>query len=90
MGINIVVLEASIKEKAALQTYIPYCSKNTTPINEKIAMDSDNEQVVIFSATGPVYSFKKNDKFAKRLAQGIIVSLGLATTTELSKALVIN
>ena len=25
-----------------LQTYIPYCSKNTTPINEKIAMDSDD------------------------------------------------
>ena len=24
-----------------LQTYIPYCSKNTTPINEKIAMDNE-------------------------------------------------
>ncbi len=73
-----------------LQTYIPYSSKNTTPINEKIAMDSDDEQVVFFSATGPVYSFRNNDKFAKRLAQGIIVTLGLATIAELAKALGIN
>ncbi len=73
-----------------LQTYIPYCSKNTTPINEKIAMDSDDEQVVFFSATGPVFSFQKNDKFAKRLAQGILVSLELASVTEVSKALDLN
>jgi len=73
-----------------LQTYISYSSKKTTRINEKIAMDTDNEQVVFFSATGPFYSFKKNDKFAKRLAQGIIVSLDLATTAELAKALKIN
>jgi hypothetical protein len=73
-----------------LQTYIPYCSKNTTPINEKIAMDSDDDQVVFFSATGPVFAFQKNDKFAKRLAQGILVSLKLASVTEVSKALDLN
>ena len=73
-----------------LQTYIQYKKKNITPINEKIAMDSDDEQVVFFTATGPVYSFRKNDKFAKRLAQGIIVSLGLATTAEVANALGIN
>jgi len=42
-----------------LQTYILYYSKNTTPVNEKIAMDSDDDQVVFSSATGPVFSFKK-------------------------------
>ncbi len=73
-----------------LQTYIPYCSKNTTPINEKIAMDSDDDQVVFYSATGPVFAFQKNDKFAKRLAQGILVSLKLASVTEVSKALGLN
>jgi len=73
-----------------LQSYIPYSSKNTTRINEKIAMDSDDDQIVFFSATGPVYSFRKNDKFAKRLGQGIIVSLGLAKTSEIAKALGIN
>ncbi len=73
-----------------LQTYIPYCSKNTTPINEKIAMDSDDDQVVFFSATGPVFAFQKNDKFGKRLAQGILVSLKLASVTEVSKALDLN
>jgi len=29
-----------------LQSYIPYSSKNTTRINEKIAMDSDDDQIV--------------------------------------------
>ena len=57
---------------------------------KKIAMDSDDDQVVFFSATGPVFSFKKNDKFTKRLAQGILVSLELASVTEMSKALDIN
>ncbi|MDY0276364.1 MAG: hypothetical protein RBR42_13215 [Desulfomicrobium sp.] len=73
-----------------LQTYIPYCSKNSTPINEKIAMDSDDEEVVFFSATGPFYSFKKNDKFSKRLIQGLLVSLDLASVTEVSKAIGVN
>lgn len=73
-----------------LQSYIPYTSKNTTRINEKIAMDSNEDQIVFFSATGPVYSFRKNDKFAKRLGQGIIVSLGLAKPREIAKALGIN
>jgi hypothetical protein len=35
-----------------LQTYIPYSSKNTTLINEKIAMDSDDEQVVFLQQPG--------------------------------------
>jgi hypothetical protein len=73
-----------------LQTYTPHTSKNTTLINDKIAMDSDDEQVVFFTATGPFYSFKKNDKFAKRLAQGIIVSLNLAKPTELARVLDVN
>ena len=33
---------------------------------------------------------KKNDKFAKRLAHGILVSLKLASVTEMSKALDLN
>ena len=73
-----------------LQTYIPYCSKSSTPINEKIAMDSDEKEVVFFSATGPFYSFKKDDNFSKRLAQGTLVSLGLASVTEVSKAIGVN
>jgi transposase-like protein len=73
-----------------LQTYIPYTSKNSTIINEKLAMDQDGDQVVFFTATGPVYSYRANDKFANRLAQGIIVSLGLAKAGELAKAIGVN
>ena len=50
-----------------------------------MASKNDDDQVVFFSATGPVFAFQKNDKFAKRLAQGILVSLKLASVTEVSK-----
>ncbi len=73
-----------------LQTYIPYTSKNSIIINEKLAMDRDGEQIVFFTATGPVYSYRANDKFANRLAQGLIVSLGLAKAGELAKAIGVN
>ncbi|MBI9090628.1 MAG: helix-turn-helix domain-containing protein [Desulfobacterium sp.] len=53
-------------------------------------MDIEDDQVVFFTATGPVYSFRKNDKFAKRLGQGLLVSLGLANSSELAKALGVN
>ena len=45
---------------------------------------------MFFSDTGPFYSFKKDDNFSKRFAQGILVSLGLASVTEISKALDVN
>lgn len=73
-----------------LQTYIPYIPKNSTLINEKIAMDTHGNRVVFFTATGPVYSYKTDDKFAKRLAQGIIVSTGLAKPAELGRALSVS
>jgi hypothetical protein len=55
-------LSASKKEKKRFQTYIPNSSKNTTFINEKIAMDSKDEQIVSFTATGPVYPFFRPEK----------------------------
>ena len=73
-----------------LQTCFPYTSKNTICINDILAMDRRDEKTVFFTATGPVYSFQENDKFAKRLGQGTIVSLNLAKPTELAKALGIN
>lgn len=73
-----------------LQTYIPYTSKDSVIINEKLAMDRDGDQIVFFTATGPIYSYRTNDKFANRLAQGIIVSLGLAKAGELAKAIGVN
>ena len=73
-----------------LQTCFPYNSKNTTYINDILAMDRRGKEIVFFTASGPVYSFQENDKFAKRLGQGIIVSLSLATPSKLAKALGIN
>lgn len=73
-----------------LQTYIPCIPENSTFINDKIAMEIKDDQVVFFNATGPFYTYGNDDKLAKRLAQGIIVSAGLATPTELAKALGVN
>jgi transposase-like protein len=73
-----------------LQTYIPYTPKSATLINEKIAMDSKDGEVIFYTATGPFYSFKCDDKVGKRLAQGIIVTKNLANTAELARALGIN
>ena len=52
--------------------------------------DRRGEEIVFFTASGPVYSFQENDKFAKRLGQGIVVSLELATPSKLAKALGVN
>jgi hypothetical protein len=73
-----------------LQTCFPYTSKDTTYINDIMAMDRRDEGIVFFTASGPVYSFQENYKFAKRLGQGIVVSLNLATPSELAKALCVN
>lgn len=73
-----------------LQTYMFGIPDTAKRINDTIAMDSKTDEVIFLSATGPFYSFKKNDKVGKRLAQGIIISQGLANTVEVSKALQIN
>jgi len=52
-----------------LQTCFPYTSKDTTYINDIIAMDRRDDGIVFFTASGPVYSFQENDKFGKRLGQ---------------------
>jgi len=83
-------LNADKKGEIMLQTCFPYTSKNTIYINDILAMDRRDEEIVFFTASGPVYSFQKNDKFAKRLGQGIVVSLNLATPSKLAKALGIN
>ncbi len=73
-----------------LQTCFPFTSKNTTYINDIIAMDRKDEEIVFFTASGPVYSFQENDKFVKRLGQAIVVSLNLVTPSELARALGVN
>lgn len=78
------------QEDIMLQTCFPYTTKDTTYINDILAMDRRGEEIVFFTASGPVFAFHENDKFAKRLGQGIIVSLELATPSKLAKALGIN
>lgn len=73
-----------------LQYVIPYVPKTAVPINEKLAMDKENGKICFCSLIGPVYTCKEDDKPALRLAQGMLISLNLATAIELSKALGVN
>ena len=73
-----------------LQYVIPHVPKTAVPINEKLAMDKENGKICFCSSIGPVYSCEADDKPALRLAQGMLISLNLATAIELSKALGVN
>lgn len=73
-----------------LQTYMFFITNSATRINDKIAMDRNEDQVIFCTAVGPIFSFRKDDKMGKRLAQGIIVNENLAKPGELAKALGIN
>lgn len=73
-----------------LQTYIPYTPKDSIRINDKMAIDVREDDVVFYTATGPIYSYRPDDKFGKRLAQGIMVDMKLATPSELARVLGVN
>lgn len=73
-----------------LQYVIPYVPKTAVTINEKLAMDKENGKICFCTLSGPVYTCEADDKPALRFAQGLLISLKLATVIELSKALRVN
>ena len=73
-----------------LQYLIPHVPETATPINEKVAMVKENGKIYFSTIAGPVYACEQNDKPAIRFAQGMLVSLKLASAIEISKALDVN
>jgi len=73
-----------------LQYVIPHVPKTAVSINEKLAMDKENGKVCFCTLSGPVYTCEADDKPALRFAQGMLISLNLATAIELSKVLGVN
>lgn len=73
-----------------LQYLIPHMPETATPINEKVAIDNENGRICFSTIAGPVYACEQNDKPAIRFAQGMLVSLKLASAIEVSKALGVN
>jgi transposase-like protein len=73
-----------------LQYLIPHIPKTAVPLNDKLAMDRENGKICFSTIAGPVYSCDEDDKQAIRFAQGMIVSLNLASAIEVSKALGVN
>jgi len=73
-----------------LQYLIPHFPAKAIQINEKLALENENEKFYFTTIAGPVYFCRKDDKPAIRLAQGMLVSLKLASAIEISKALGVN
>jgi len=73
-----------------LQYVIPYVPETAVPINEKLAMNNENGKICFCTLSGPVYTCESDDKAALRFAQGLLISLKLATAIELSKVLGVN
>jgi hypothetical protein len=73
-----------------LQRYFKFLPEGTIPVNDSVAVYNDNKEIIFYTSSGPIYSCSKNDSYAVRLGQGIIVTQTETTTTELAKALNIN
>ncbi len=70
-----------------LQSYIPFLPKGAEPINQKVAIHRQDNQIEFYTASGPIYSCTQSDRYGIRLAQGILINQGLATKTELARVL---
>lgn len=73
-----------------LQTYIPFQPEGAKPINNYLSIYRHDDQIDFYTASGPIYSCSENDLHGFRLAQAIIVTQGIATPSQLAKALGIN
>ena len=73
-----------------LQSYIQSLPNGAKPINDHVAIYHHDEKIEFFTASGPIYSCRKNDRYGFRLAQGIIIAQTETTPAQLAKALNVN
>ena len=74
----------------ALQNSIQVLPKGIITINNCVAYIQDNDQIVFYTASGPIYSCSKKNDFEFRLAQALIVKMTSVTAAEFAKAFEIN
>ena len=73
-----------------LQSCIPFLPKGTQIINEHVALYRHDGQLEFYTASGPIFSCREEDRFGLRLAQGILIKDTTVTCAQLAKALGIN
>jgi len=70
-----------------LQNSFLFLPPDAEIINDYIAVTCDDERVTFFDASGPIYTFRVDDEAARRFAAAMLTDLGLATPTEIGKAI---
>ena len=70
-----------------LQTQFAFIPQKAEIISENIAIHYDNENIVFYNASGPIYTCKKDDDVGVRLAEAMFSDMRLASPKVLSEAL---
>lgn len=69
-----------------IQTRLPFHPAGAVEINETVSFLTDGDQTGYFAAGVPVFSHARNDGAGRRVASAQIITLGLATQSEMSSA----
>lgn len=72
------------------QSGIPFLSEGAQIINDHVALYRHDGQIEFYTASGPIYSYREDDRYRLRLAQGILTQNTTVTCAQLAKALGIN
>lgn len=73
-----------------LQSCIPFLPKGAQIINDHVALYRHDGQIEFYTASGPIFSCREDDRYGLRLAQGILIKDTTVTCAQLAKALGIN
>ena len=69
-----------------LTARLPLLPADAHEVSESLAILHDDERIVFFNAAGPIFSCRRDDRTALRLAAVTVVEQGLAGTIAVAKA----
>jgi len=70
-----------------LTARLPLLPPDAEEVSDSLAILHDEEHIVFFNAAGPIFSCRRDDRTALRLAAVTVVEQGLAGTTVVARAL---
>jgi transposase len=73
-----------------LQDHFSFFPEGAKPINDHVALYCHSDQMEFYTASGPIYSCSRDDRYGVRLAQGIIASYTTVKPSQLAEALGVN
>lgn len=73
-----------------LQSCIPFLPEGAQIINDHVALYRHDGEIQFYTASGPIFSCREDDRYGLRLAQGILTQNTSVTCAQLAKVLGIN